>query len=55
MRNDFEPKALQKAKKELQKHLDAAQQYRQVNEVYRKEVFKPSLWVRMKRFLKRAL
>lgn len=51
MRSDFEPKAIKKAKQVLQKHLNAAEQYQHTNEVYRKEVFKPSLLERVKRLL----
>jgi len=52
MRSDFEPKAIKKAKSVLQKHLDAVEKHRQTNDTYRKELFKPSLWERIKRFLK---
>jgi len=52
MRSDFEPKALQKAKEALQKHLEAAQKHKETNENYRRKIFKPSLWERIKRLLK---
>ena len=52
MRSDFDPKALKKAKRVLQKHLEAAQKHRQINDIYRKELFKPSLWERIKRLFK---
>ena len=54
MQSDFEPKALKKAKRVLQKHLEAAQKHRQINDTYRKELFKPSLWERIKRLFKLA-
>jgi hypothetical protein len=52
MRSDFEPKALQKAKETLQKHLEAVQKHKETNETYQKEVFKVSLWERIKRLLR---
>ena len=54
MRSDFEPKALKKAKRVLQKHLEAVEKHRQTNDTYRKELFKPSLWERIKRLFKLA-
>ncbi len=54
MQSDFESKALKKAKNVLQKHLDAAQKHQQINDTYRKELFKPSLWERIRRFFGRT-
>ncbi len=42
--NNFEPIGLKKAKKTLEKHLQSVQVHKETNEVYKKEVFKVSLW-----------
>ncbi len=51
MRSDFEPKAIKKAKAVLEKYLRAAEQHKESNALYLKEVFKPSLLERIKHFL----
>jgi hypothetical protein len=53
MRRDFEPKALRKAKETLQKHLTAVHQYKETNHTYQKELFRPTVWERIKRFFRR--
>jgi len=54
MRSDFEPKALKKAKRVLQKHLNAANKYKEKNEIYQKELFSPSLWQKILAFFVRS-
>jgi len=54
MQINFEPIQLKKANKKLDKHVLSAYAHQKTNKIYKKEVFKETLWEKVLGFFKKS-
>jgi hypothetical protein len=53
MQSSFEPVALKRANKKLDKHVLSANVHKKTNEGYKKDIFKESLWYKFLHIFKK--